>query len=52
MVLEYILANECENTDAWYTCLHCGKCGRRFENGIMVDDGGTTIYEDEEGETE
>ena len=25
----------------------CGKCGRVFENGFMVDDGGTTIDEEE-----
>lgn len=30
------------------TCYQCGKCGRVFENGFMVDDGGTTIEEEEQ----
>ena len=37
------LAKECKNEEVWYTCYQCGKCGRVFENGFMVDDGGTTI---------
>ena len=52
MIVDYITAKECVNTDAWYTCIKCGKCGRKFECGFMVDDGGTTISEDEERETE
>ena len=39
----YILAKECKNKNAWYTCYKCGKCGRVFEYGYLIDDGGTTI---------
>lgn len=46
MIIDYIKAKECENIDAWFTCLKCGKCGRVFENGFMVDDGGTTVEEE------
>lgn len=48
MIIDYTLAKECKNEDAWYTRYKCGKCGRVFESGFMVDDGGTTI----EGEWE
>lgn len=48
MIVDYILAEECKNEDVWFTCNKCGKCGRVFENGIMVDDGGTHPMEDEE----
>ena len=47
MIIEYTLAKECKNEEAWYTCYQCGKCGRVFENGFIVDDGGTTIEEEE-----
>lgn len=50
MVIDYVPANECKNEDAMYTCYKCGKCGRKFENGIMVDDGGTTVMDDEDFE--
>ena len=45
IIVDYGIANECQNKDAWYTCYKCGKCGRKFERGIMVDDGGTTPME-------
>lgn len=48
MILEYILAKECKNDKAWYTCLKCGKCGRVFDNGFMINDGGTTIEEEDD----
>ena len=48
MIVEYTLAKECKNEEAWYICYKCGKCGRVFENGLMVDDGGTTIEEEEQ----
>ena len=48
VIVDYILAKECNNAEAWYTCLKCGKCGRVFENGFMVNDGGTTVYEEGE----
>lgn len=48
MIIEYIPAKECQNHDVIYICHKCGKCGRKFEDGYMVDDGGTTISEDED----
>lgn len=48
MIVDYILAKECKNKNAWYACYKCGKCGRVFVDGLMVDDGGTTIEEEEE----
>lgn len=44
--IDYAKAKECKNTKAWFNCYKCGMCGRKFDNGIMIDDGGTTI-EDE-----
>ena len=41
MIVDYIPAKECKNKEAWFICLKCGKCGRKFEHGFMVDDGGT-----------
>lgn len=42
MIIDYTVAKECVNPDTWYTCYQCGACGRVFENGMMIDDGGTT----------
>lgn len=36
MILDYIPAVECKNKDVWFTCYQCGKCGRVFEDGIMM----------------
>lgn len=47
LIIDYARANECEQTTYGYTCYKCGKCGRKFENGFMVDDGGTTVDDDE-----
>lgn len=47
MIVDYARANECEQEVWGYTCYKCGKCGRKFENGFMVDDGGTTVCEEE-----
>lgn len=47
MIIEYTLAKECKNEDVWYACYKCGKCGRVFENGFMVNNGGITIEEEE-----
>lgn len=44
--VDYWVAKECKRPH-YGMCYKCGKCGRKFENGIMVDDGGTT-EEDEE----
>lgn len=46
--IEYCAAAKCENLDAYSTCLKCGKCGRKFDHGIMVDDGGTHLAEEED----
>ena len=48
MIIDYILTQEGKNEEVLYTCYQCGKYGRVFENGFMVDDGGTTIEEEEE----
>lgn len=48
MIIDYTKAKECQNENSWYTCLQCGKCGRKFENGFMVDSGGTTPEDDED----
>ena len=47
MIIDYTIAKECSNPEVFYTCYQCGKCGRVFEDGIMIDDGGTTIDEEE-----
>lgn len=46
--VDYAPTKECKNKDVWYTCYKCGKCGRVFnDNGIMIDDGDTTVMDDE-----
>ena len=51
--IDYVPAKECKNQEQTYGCIcvKCGKCGRVFDNGIMVDEGVTTI-DDDFGETE
>ena len=44
-IIDYTKADQCCNPDVWYTCHRCGKCGRKFKNGVMIDDGGTTVAE-------
>ena len=36
MIIDYTVAVECENPEVYYTCWQCGKCGRKFENGIRI----------------
>ena len=45
--IDYMVAKECKNPESYFAvCVKCGQCGRKFdENGIMVDDGGTTTDE-------
>ena len=49
MCMDYIVAKECCNPEnEWkMTCYKCGKCGRVFEDGFMVSDGGTHPMKDE-----
>jgi hypothetical protein len=47
IIVDYPLAKECEDPDAFIMCYKCGKCGRQFENGFMIHDGGTTPEDDE-----
>ena len=46
IIIDYIPADQCKNDDVWFTCYKCGKCGRKFEDGFLVDDGGTTVTEE------
>lgn len=47
MFIDYAKSDQCENEECMYfTCYKCGKCGRKFENGFMVDDGGTTVTDE------
>ena len=48
MIVEYIISKECKNNEVWNTCYKCGKCGRVFKDGFLIDEGGTTIEEEEE----
>ncbi len=50
LIIDYIHADQCKNPDVWFTCYKCGKCGRKFEDGFLVDDGGTTVTEGEDDE--
>lgn len=43
--IDYVPAKECKNEDVWYTCHKCGKCGRIFDGGYLIDEGGTHIDE-------
>lgn len=47
IIIDYSRAIECVKESWGYICYKCGKCGRKFEQGIMVDDGGTTIDDEE-----
>lgn len=46
--VDYVTAKECKNTNAYCICIKCERCGRKFDQGIMVDDGGTTVAEEED----
>ena len=53
VIVNYGIAAECKNREALYTCYMCRKCGRKFKHdikdGIMVDDGGTTVDDEDKG---
>ena len=49
---DYGIAEECRNSEAWFLCLKCGRCGRRFEKGIMIDNGGTHERREDEDEAD
>lgn len=36
--VDYVTAKECKNKGAWLICHKCGECGRKFENGFMIDE--------------
>jgi len=45
--ISYATSKECKNEEAWFTCYKCGKCGRIFDSGFLIDEGGTTPEEDD-----
>ena len=48
MIVKYTLAKECKNEEVWYPCYQWGKSGIVIVDDPMVDDGGTTIEEEEQ----
>ena len=48
MIVEYYTSKECKNDQAWCTCCKCGKCGRIFKGEFLVDEGNTTIDEEDQ----
>lgn len=48
MIVDYTISKECKNEEVWCTCYKCGKCGRVFKDGLLIDEGGTTIEEEEQ----
>ena len=41
MIVDYVPSKQCKNKNVMYTCNKCGRCGRKFEDGIMIDQGET-----------
>ena len=39
MIIDYELAENCPNPSVYYICYKCGACGRKFENGILIEEG-------------
>lgn len=54
LFLEYEPCAECQNHDVIYLCHHCGRCGRKFEEGICtnLDQFPPVETDDQEGEVE
>ena len=53
MFIDYMPCREC--VDFAMTCVKCGKCGRKFEDGILVNGDkypgyDPDFYEEEDGE--
>ena len=48
MIVEYKISKKCKNEEVWCTCCKCGKCGRVFKGEFLIDEGGTTVDEEEE----
>ncbi len=46
LFVDYAPADECKEI-CYGCCYKCGKCGRVFEDGVMVDDGGTHVTGEE-----
>ena len=49
-IIDYRTSDQCKNKKCWFICHKCGKCGRKFKDGIMYDDGTTVSNEGEEEE--
>lgn len=39
MIIDYELAENCQNPEVYYICYKCGACGRKFEDGILIEEG-------------
>lgn len=47
LFVDYSVAEECKNKDSYgVICVKCGECGRKFDEGIIIDEGGTHPVED------
>lgn len=40
MIIDYELSENCQNPEVYYICHKCGACGRKFEDGILIEEGG------------
>lgn len=39
MIIDYESAENCRNPEVYYICHKCGACGRKFEDGILIEEG-------------
>ena len=37
MIADYDTSDQCENEEAWCVCWKCGRCGRKFIYGMLVE---------------
>lgn len=42
--MDYKPSYKCCNSKSLDKCLKCGKCGRRFRKGILIDNNGDEFY--------